>query len=164
MKNRPMTNLGMVISVVEDGRLIFAKGYGYADLERRIPVRAGETLFRVASISKLFTWTAVMQLVEQGELHSLGERPGAEPSAVDFSNWRDPGLFQLRRRAGLLPLAKALLCLPWAILPLTGVILVFAWLGWRRKYWTRTGRVLYTILAVAGVAHVWFLIYWILLF
>jgi hypothetical protein len=65
---------------------------------------------------------------------------------------------------GLPPLAKAVLLLPWVILPLTGLIVIFAWLAWRRKYWTRTGRVLYTILAVAGVAHVWFLVYWNLLF
>jgi len=56
------------ISVVRDGALFFAKGYGYADRERRIPVTAEKTLFRPGSISKLFTWTAVMQLVERGEL------------------------------------------------------------------------------------------------
>jgi len=59
---------GVTISIVKDGRLIFAKGYGYADLERRIPVQADQILFRPGSVSKLFTWTAVMQLVEQGKL------------------------------------------------------------------------------------------------
>lgn len=59
---------GATVSVVKDGQLLFAKGYGYADLERRIPVVAERTLFRIGSISKLFTWTAVMQLVEQGKL------------------------------------------------------------------------------------------------
>ena len=59
---------GAVISVVKDGKLIFAKGYGYADMEKRKPVAADATLFRPGSISKLFTWTAVMQLVEQGKL------------------------------------------------------------------------------------------------
>jgi len=57
-----------VISVVKDGELFFAKGYGYADLESREPVDPERTLFRPGSISKLFTWTAVMQLVEQGKL------------------------------------------------------------------------------------------------
>jgi len=59
---------GGVISVVKDGKVIFAKGYGYADLKARKPVTADGTLFRIGSTSKLFTWTAVMQLVEQGKL------------------------------------------------------------------------------------------------
>lgn len=59
---------GATIAVVKDDELFFAKGYGYADLEKRRQVIANKTLFRVASISKLFTWTAVMQLVEQGKL------------------------------------------------------------------------------------------------
>ncbi|KAF5413336.1 MAG: D-aminopeptidase [Candidatus Methanophagaceae archaeon] len=59
---------GATISVVKDGELFFAKGYGYADRESRKPVIANETLFRVGSVSKLLTWTAVMQLAEQGKL------------------------------------------------------------------------------------------------
>jgi CubicO group peptidase (beta-lactamase class C family) len=59
---------GAVVSVVKDGQILFAKGYGYADVEKKKPVSVDETLFRPGSISKLFTWTAVMQLVEQGKL------------------------------------------------------------------------------------------------
>jgi CubicO group peptidase (beta-lactamase class C family) len=59
---------GAVIAVVKDGKLLFAKGYGYSDLEKRQPVSPDATLFRPGSISKLFTWTSVMQLVEQGKL------------------------------------------------------------------------------------------------
>ena len=59
---------GAVISVVKDGKLLFAKGYGYSDVEKKTPVSPDNTLFRPGSISKLFTWTAVMQLVEQGKL------------------------------------------------------------------------------------------------
>ena len=59
---------GATSSVVKDGKLLFAKGYGYADVEKKMPVSAQETLFRPGSISKLFTWTAVMQLFEQGKL------------------------------------------------------------------------------------------------
>ncbi len=59
---------GAVVSVVKDGKVLFAKGYGYADIEAKKPVSPGDTLFRPGSISKLFTWTAVMQLVEQGKL------------------------------------------------------------------------------------------------
>lgn len=59
---------GAVVLIVKDGRVLFAKGYGYSDAEKKVPVAPEGTLFRVASISKLFTWTAVMQLLEQGKL------------------------------------------------------------------------------------------------
>jgi CubicO group peptidase (beta-lactamase class C family) len=59
---------GATVSIVKDGKLLFAKGYGYADVEKKKPVSAQETLFRPGSISKLFTWTAIMQLYEQGKL------------------------------------------------------------------------------------------------
>lgn len=59
---------GAAISVVKDGKLFFAKGYGYANVEEKIPVVADKTLFRVASLSKLFTATAAMHLYERGLL------------------------------------------------------------------------------------------------
>jgi len=59
---------GATISVVKDGELYLAKGYGYADLEKHTPVIADRTLFCPGSISKLFTWTSVMQLTEQGKV------------------------------------------------------------------------------------------------
>jgi CubicO group peptidase (beta-lactamase class C family) len=59
---------GAVLMVVEDGRVVLSKGYGVADLETRSPVDPQATLFRVASISKLFVATAVMQQVELGRL------------------------------------------------------------------------------------------------
>src|ERR1051325_2359835 len=59
---------GVTISVVKDGKLLFAKGYGYADVKNKKLVSPKETLFRPGSISKLSTWTAVMQLFEQGKL------------------------------------------------------------------------------------------------
>lgn len=59
---------GATVSVVKDGKLLFAKGYGYADVQKKQAVSAQDTLFRPGSISKLFTWTAVMQLFEQGKL------------------------------------------------------------------------------------------------
>lgn len=59
---------GGVIVVVKDGQILFAKGYGYADVAKRKPVQADRTLFRVGSISKTFTWTAVMQLVGEGKI------------------------------------------------------------------------------------------------
>jgi CubicO group peptidase (beta-lactamase class C family) len=59
---------GATVAVVRDGALLFAKGYGYADVAKRIPVDPAMTLFRIGSISKPFTWTAVMQLWEEGKL------------------------------------------------------------------------------------------------
>jgi len=59
---------GVTVAVVKDGQLFFAKGYGYADVDKSIRVDADKTLFRPGSVSKMFTWTAVMQLVEQGKL------------------------------------------------------------------------------------------------
>ena len=59
---------GAAVSVVKDGKLFFAKGYGYADLENNIPVDPEQTGFRIGSTTKLVNWTAVMQLVEQGKL------------------------------------------------------------------------------------------------
>ena len=59
---------GATIAVVKDGKLLFARGYGYADVANKKTVVAEETLFRPGSVSKLFTWTAVMQLHEQGKL------------------------------------------------------------------------------------------------
>jgi CubicO group peptidase (beta-lactamase class C family) len=60
------------IAVVANGEVVFLRGYGYADLEQRTPVDPEKTLFRTGSVAKLITWTAVMQLVEQGilDLHT----------------------------------------------------------------------------------------------
>jgi CubicO group peptidase (beta-lactamase class C family) len=59
---------GGVVTVVKDGEIIFARGYGYSDIAAHTPVDPERTLLRPGSVSKLFTWTAVMQLVEQGKL------------------------------------------------------------------------------------------------
>jgi len=59
---------GAVVVVVKDGQVLAQKGYGYADLATRAPVVPEATLFRPGSVSKLFTWTAVMQLVQAGKL------------------------------------------------------------------------------------------------
>ncbi len=59
---------GAVVAVVKDGEVLLQKGYGFADVEERVPVDAEQTLFRPGSVAKLFTWTAVMQLVEDDKI------------------------------------------------------------------------------------------------
>ena len=60
---------GASVLVMKDGQVLLQKGYGYADLKSKKPVDPNSTIFRLASISKLFTWISVMQLVEQGKLN-----------------------------------------------------------------------------------------------
>ncbi|MBL6853578.1 MAG: beta-lactamase family protein, partial [Alphaproteobacteria bacterium] len=59
---------GVVVVAVKDGHVLFQKGYGFADMARRTPVDPEKTLFRPGSVSKLFTWTAVMQLADAGKI------------------------------------------------------------------------------------------------
>lgn len=58
---------GAALAVVKDGRLVYARGFGYANRERREPVQP-DSLFRIASISKPLTAVATLQLIEQGKL------------------------------------------------------------------------------------------------
>jgi CubicO group peptidase (beta-lactamase class C family) len=114
------------IAIVRDGELFFAKGYGYANREEKIPVKADTTLFRPGSTSKLFTWTAVMQLAERGQLdldadintylksfqipatypepitmkHLLTHTPGFEEGALGYLFVKD--------ESGLMPMREAL--------------------------------------------------------
>jgi CubicO group peptidase (beta-lactamase class C family) len=59
---------GAVIVVVVNGQVLLQKGYGFADVTRRVPMDPARTVVPVASVSKSFTWTAAMQLVEAGKL------------------------------------------------------------------------------------------------
>jgi len=59
---------GAEVSVVKDGTILFQSGYGYADVEKKKPMDPAQVMTRIGSTSKLFTWTAVMQLVQQGKL------------------------------------------------------------------------------------------------
>lgn len=58
---------GIVVGVVADQDLVWAKGFGYADVAKKLPMTPA-TKFRMASHSKLFTATAIMQLREQGKV------------------------------------------------------------------------------------------------
>ena len=59
---------GAVISVVKDGRIIFAKGYGVTDVDKKSPVIPDKTIFRIGSITKVFTATAVLQMADRGKI------------------------------------------------------------------------------------------------
>ena len=89
---------GGTIAVVKDGRLVFAKGYGLADIENREPVQP-DSLFRIASLSKQITAVAVLKLVEDGKL-DLDEK--AFEILSDFSEpegaSRDPRIDQITVR------------------------------------------------------------------
>src|SRR5580692_2166511 len=59
---------GATVLVMKDGKELLKKGYGYSDITKKSSVDPDTTMFRLASISKLFTWVSVMQLAEQGKL------------------------------------------------------------------------------------------------
>jgi CubicO group peptidase (beta-lactamase class C family) len=59
---------GAQVVIVKDGQVLFKKGYGYADVAAGKKMDVDSTLMRIGSTSKLFTWTAVMQLVEAGKI------------------------------------------------------------------------------------------------
>ncbi len=59
---------GATIAVVVDNKPFWSKGYGYADVEAKTPVDPATTMFRIGSVSKLLTWTAIMRLAQEGKL------------------------------------------------------------------------------------------------
>ena len=59
---------GATVSIVQDGKILLARGYGFSDVKKHLPAKADSTLFRIGSISKMFIWISVMQLVSQGKL------------------------------------------------------------------------------------------------
>lgn len=59
---------GAVLVVVKDGQVLLNQGYGYADIDSQKPFDSDKTVFRVASVTKLFTAVGIMQLVESGKL------------------------------------------------------------------------------------------------
>ena len=60
---------GAVVVIVKDGQVVTERGYGYSDVANHKPVDPVNTMFRMGSTSKLFTWISVMQLVEAGKLN-----------------------------------------------------------------------------------------------
>ena len=66
MKKNKIT--GLSVALVDDQKTIWSQGFGYADRESELPALP-ETGYRVSSLSKIFTGTAIMQLVEQGKIN-----------------------------------------------------------------------------------------------
>lgn len=59
---------GACVIISEHGEIVFSRTYGYADLEKRVPMNSENTIFEWGSISKTFIWTSAMQLAEEGKL------------------------------------------------------------------------------------------------
>jgi CubicO group peptidase (beta-lactamase class C family) len=59
---------GAVVTVVYRGKVVFSNGYGFQDVDKGIPVDGRQTLFRPGSVSKMFTWAALLQQVERGKV------------------------------------------------------------------------------------------------
>ena len=118
---------GVALAVVRDGRIVLAKGYGFANLEHQAPVKP-ETIFQSASVGKQFTATAVMMLVEAGRVslddpitkyfpdapdrwkaitvrHLLTHTAGTTDYPDDFDFRRDYTEEELLARAEAIPLA-----------------------------------------------------------
>ncbi len=64
---------GITVAVVQDGEVIFTKGYGYSDYVKRIPVDPETSGFTIGSITKTFIATAIAQLVDRGAIASLDD-------------------------------------------------------------------------------------------
>lgn len=74
---------GVQIAVVRNGETLLVKGYGIASVEPRRPVDPNESLFRIGSISKTFTWISLMQLAERGRLELDDPINDHLPDALD---------------------------------------------------------------------------------
>lgn len=87
---------GISVSIIRDENLIFSKGYGFADLEKNIRTNP-EHVFRLASVSKLFTAVAIMKLVEEGKL-SLNDKVFGKDGIINdekFLKIKDPQLLEV---------------------------------------------------------------------
>jgi N-acyl-D-amino-acid deacylase len=97
---------GGSLAVAREGRLVFARGYGYANLESRLPV-VPASRFRIASLSKPITAIAILQLVEQNRLRLIDKVAtllAVEPYLPDGtrqdSRYRDITILQLLQHRG----------------------------------------------------------------
>lgn len=96
---------GGAVAVLRDGKLIYARGFGYADVENKTPVQP-DALFRIASVSKPITAVAIMKLVEEGKLR-LDDRVAPliahltpAPGATVDPRWEQITIRQLLNHTG----------------------------------------------------------------
>jgi CubicO group peptidase (beta-lactamase class C family) len=96
---------GGAVAVLRDGKLIYARGFGHADVESKTPVQP-DALFRIASVSKPITGVAIMKLVEEGKLE-LDDRVApfivhltAAPGATVDPRWEQITIRQLLNHTG----------------------------------------------------------------
>ncbi len=73
---------GLAASIVKSGRIVWSKGYGWANIASRVPMNPDHTVQNIASVSKTVTATAVMQLVEKGQLDLDADVDSALPFTV----------------------------------------------------------------------------------
>jgi N-acyl-D-amino-acid deacylase len=97
---------GGSIAVARHGKIVYNRGFGHADLERKQPVQPN-SLFRIASVSKPLTAVAVLQLVEHGKLHLdakvfdvLGLEEPKEKGVKFDARWRHITIQQLLQHTG----------------------------------------------------------------
>jgi len=78
---------GLGLVAVQDGVVTFVGRYGYADYQRRLAIDSSRTQFRIGSITKVFTATAIAQLVERGVIASLDDPANRYLKRVQLPNW-----------------------------------------------------------------------------
>ncbi len=90
---------GMTMSIVKNGKLVYAQGFGYADVETKQPVTPGQ-LFRIASVSKLITAVAIMKLVEHKSISLDSKVFGPNGILKDsvFDTVKDPRIYNITVR------------------------------------------------------------------
>lgn len=90
---------GMTMSVVKNGKLVYAQGFGYSDVEAKQPVTPGQ-LFRIASVSKLITAVAIMKLVENKSITLDSKVFGPKAIIKDsiFNSVKDPRIYNITVR------------------------------------------------------------------
>lgn len=82
---------GVAVAASQDGRLVYERGFGWADRERQAPID-GETLFGIGSITKSVTAVAILQLAEQGRLRLDAPASAYLPELSEFLAPQGPGL------------------------------------------------------------------------
>jgi CubicO group peptidase (beta-lactamase class C family) len=86
---------GISVGIVKDQELIWSKGYGLSDVNKKIPATP-QTLYSICSITKLFTSVAIMQLYEQGKLRLDDSISSVLPGVKIRQQFKDSGPITIR--------------------------------------------------------------------